>query len=87
MIWSLARLCRTGVRYYQWPRTKKGSIDAIASIPLEPVFREDRPLRLDMGIPGHLDTLAFIDGQESQEALTHVLVGITPRAYGVCWNR
>ncbi|KAF7156259.1 hypothetical protein CNMCM5623_009652 [Aspergillus felis] len=65
-------------------KDEKGSIDAIASIPLEPLFQEDRPLRLEVGIPGHLDTLAFVDDEESQEDLTPELVEITPRAYGVC---
>ncbi|PYI02377.1 putative polyketide synthase [Aspergillus sclerotiicarbonarius CBS 121057] len=60
----------------------KGSIDAMASIPLEPLF-QDRPLRLEVGIPGHLDTLAFIHDEDNQE-LTPELVEITPRAYGVC---
>ena len=65
-------------------KDEKGSIDAIASIPLEPLFQEDRPLRLEVGIPGHLDTLAFIHDKENHEALTPELVEITPRAYGVC---
>ncbi|KAF5135193.1 Asperfuranone polyketide synthase afoG [Metarhizium anisopliae] len=62
----------------------KGSIDAVASIPLEPLFQEDGTLRLEVGIPGHLDTLAFLHHEANDEALTPELVEITPRAYGVC---
>ncbi|KAK4865939.1 hypothetical protein LT330_009032 [Penicillium expansum] len=65
-------------------KDEKGSIDAISSIPLEPLFQEDRPLRLEVGIPGHLDTLAFTHDKEDHEELTPELVEITPRAYGVC---
>jgi acyl transferase domain-containing protein/NADPH:quinone reductase-like Zn-dependent oxidoreductase len=55
---------------------------AIAPIPLESLFQEDRPLKLEVGLPGHLDTLAFVDvGKE--EVLSSELVEITPRAYGV----
>ncbi|KAF5965626.1 acyl transferase acyl hydrolase lysophospholipase [Fusarium coicis] len=61
----------------------KGSVDAIATIPLEPLFQEDQPLRLEVGTPGHLDTLAFVEVQESREMLTSGLVEIAPRAYGV----
>ncbi|KAF4965337.1 hypothetical protein FSARC_6852 [Fusarium sarcochroum] len=62
----------------------KESVDAIASIPLEPLFQEDQPLRLELGIPGHLDTLAFVQVEENHETLTPELVEIAPRAYGVC---
>ncbi|KAK8054270.1 hypothetical protein PG996_013571 [Apiospora saccharicola] len=58
--------------------------DAVASIPLEPLFPENKPLRLEVGIPGHLDTLAFIQDEESQaESLSPELLEISPRAYGV----
>ncbi|KAJ5609196.1 type I iterative polyketide synthase [Penicillium herquei] len=53
------------------------------SIPLERLF-QDRQLRLQVGIPGHLDTLAFADDEECHEALSPELVEITPRAHGVC---
>ncbi|KAF5549511.1 acyl transferase acyl hydrolase lysophospholipase [Fusarium mexicanum] len=62
----------------------KASVDPFASIPLEPLFQEDQSLRLELGIPGHLDTLAFVQVEESREMLTSELVEITPRAYGVC---
>ena len=70
----------------QGVKDKKGGIDAVASIPLEPLFQEDRPLRLEVGIPGHLDTLAFVDDggdHWSHEVLAPELVEITPRAYGL----
>lgn len=66
------------------PKDEKGVIDAISSIPLEPLFQEGQPLRLEVGIPGHLDTLAFIHDEEAHEALTPELIEIIPRAYGVC---
>ncbi|KAI0881953.1 putative polyketide synthase [Annulohypoxylon maeteangense] len=44
---------------------EKGGIDAITSIPLEPLFQENRPLRLEAVLPGYLDTLAFIDDDEN----------------------
>ncbi|GAM82786.1 Beta-ketoacyl synthase [Dothideomycetidae sp. 11243] len=56
------------------------------NIPLEPLFQDERPLRLQTGIPGHLDTLAFIDQEEDlgkNEALAPELIEITPRAFGV----
>ncbi|KAL4893539.1 putative polyketide synthase [Aspergillus ambiguus] len=65
-------------------KDESGTIDTTASIPLHPLFQEDRLLRLEVGIPGHLDTLAFIHDEEGYEALTPELVEITPRAYGVC---
>lgn len=70
----------------QRAKDEKGGIDAVASIPLEPLFQEDRPLRLEVGIPGHLDTLAFVDDEEdhwNHEVLAPELVEITPRAYGL----
>ncbi|MCJ1379055.1 hypothetical protein MMC17_002155 [Xylographa soralifera] len=67
----------------QGAKDRQGGIDAVAGIPLEPLFQEDRPLRLEVGIPGHLDTLAFIDDGEDHEVLAPELVEITPRAYGL----
>ncbi|KAI8949442.1 putative polyketide synthase [Xylaria longipes] len=70
----------------QGAQDEKGGIDAIASIPLEPLFQENRPLRLEVGIPGYLDTLAFVDDEENywnHEVLSPELVEITPRAYGL----
>ena len=59
--------------------------EAVASIPLEPLFQDsNKPLRLEVGIPGHLDTLAFVQDEEPRdEPLAPELVEITPRAYGV----
>ncbi|KAH6850667.1 hypothetical protein B0I37DRAFT_396989 [Chaetomium sp. MPI-CAGE-AT-0009] len=51
------------------------------SIPEEPLFQDQRPLRLEAGIPGLLDTLAFNDDDEvGGDADT---VEIEPRAYGL----
>ncbi|KAL5342468.1 hypothetical protein BJX70DRAFT_394689 [Aspergillus crustosus] len=52
--------------------------------PLEPLFQEGRPLRLEVGIPGHLDTVAFVDDTEDYGVLAPDLVEITPRAFGLC---
>ncbi|KAJ5188439.1 hypothetical protein N7491_004764 [Penicillium cf. griseofulvum] len=62
-----------------------GDLDAIASIPLEPLFQKGRPLRLEVGIPGHLDTLAFVDDDEDSTdgSLAPESVEITPRAFGL----
>ncbi|KAH9895432.1 putative polyketide synthase [Xylariomycetidae sp. FL2044] len=62
------------------------STDVLTRIPLEPLFQKDRPLRLEAGLPGYLDTLAFVDDVESHwnyEVLAPQLVEITPRAYGL----
>ncbi|KAI0849455.1 putative polyketide synthase [Daldinia vernicosa] len=70
----------------QRTQDEKGDVDAVASIPLEPLFQENRPLRLEVGIPGYLDTLAFVDDEENywnHEMLSPELVEITPRAYGL----
>ncbi|PWY94533.1 putative polyketide synthase [Aspergillus sclerotioniger CBS 115572] len=62
----------------------KGNTDAVSSLPLEPLFQENRPLRLEVGIPGHLDTLAFVHYEEDHASLAPELIEISPRAYGVC---
>ncbi|KAL4865188.1 hypothetical protein BDV12DRAFT_200380 [Aspergillus spectabilis] len=75
----------TGTFVPSWGKDEKGSLEATASIPVEPLFQEDRTLRLEVGIPGHLDTLAFVDDMEDYgEVLAPDLVEITPRAFGVC---
>ncbi|KAL7906095.1 putative polyketide synthase [Trichoderma velutinum] len=59
---------------------------ATASIPLEPLFQQNRPLRLEVGIPGHLDTLAFVDDEgdyDTDESFGSETVEITPRAFGL----
>lgn len=48
------------------------------------LFQESRPLRLEVGIPGHLDTLAFVDDEEKSDVLAPEIVEVTPRAYGLC---
>ncbi|RMZ82271.1 hypothetical protein DV738_g1896, partial [Chaetothyriales sp. CBS 135597] len=57
-------------------------------IPTEPFFQEDRPLRLQVGIPGLLDTLAFADHDDEidpydNSPLPSDVVEIEPRAYGL----
>ncbi|KAH7412216.1 polyketide synthase module [Phaeosphaeria sp. MPI-PUGE-AT-0046c] len=60
--------------------------DAAANIPLGPLFQKERPLRLEVGIPGHIDTLAYVDETRSSspELSTLDLVEIRPQAYGLC---
>ncbi|KAI2466200.1 polyketide synthase module [Annulohypoxylon bovei var. microspora] len=70
----------------QGTQDEKAGADAASGIPLEPLFQENRPLRLEVGIPGSLDTLAFVDDEESSwehEVLSPEMVEITPRAYGL----
>ncbi|KAJ2969250.1 hypothetical protein NUW58_g10032 [Xylaria curta] len=55
---------------------------------VEPLFQEQRPLRLEVGIPGLLDTLAFSDdndtkAQAASSLLAKDIVEIEPRAYGL----
>ncbi|CAI7652959.1 unnamed protein product [Penicillium glandicola] len=53
------------------------------SIPEAPLFQTKRPLRLEVGIPGLLDTLAFSDDNVVDTALGDDMVEIEPRAYGL----
>lgn len=53
------------------------------SIPEAPLFQEQRPLSLRVGIPGLLDTLAFDDDPHYQAVLDDDEVEIKPRAYGL----
>lgn len=54
------------------------------SIPEEPLFQAERPLRLEVGIPGLLDTLAFNDDKELEVVtIAADLIEIEPRAYGL----
>lgn len=55
------------------------------SIPEAPFFQPDRPLRLNVGVPGLLDTLAFADDDEVElgDDQDEALVEIEPRAYGL----
>ncbi|KAL1841095.1 hypothetical protein VTJ49DRAFT_7426 [Mycothermus thermophilus] len=50
---------------------------------LEPFLQPDRPLRLTVGTPGLLDTLAFADDPTALEPLPEDHVEIEPRAFGV----
>ncbi|KAK4447399.1 hypothetical protein QBC34DRAFT_440144 [Podospora aff. communis PSN243] len=53
------------------------------SIPEDRLFQDDRPLRLNVGIPGLLDTLAFDDDREAEPSPAADMVHIEPRAYGL----
>ncbi|KAI1171395.1 hypothetical protein F4777DRAFT_582964 [Nemania sp. FL0916] len=64
--------------------------DPEAVLKVEPLFQEQRPLRLEVGIPGLLDTLAFSDDDDARaraesasSPLANDLVEIEPRAYGL----
>ncbi|KAL0930000.1 beta-ketoacyl synthase domain-containing protein [Colletotrichum truncatum] len=65
-------------------KDEKGSANPSTNLPLEPLFQADQFLRLEVGIPGHLDTLAFVHDEKHDESLAPQFVEITPRAYGVC---
>ena len=70
----------------QGAKDDKGGTEIVTSTPLEPLFQENRPLRLEGGIPGHLDTLAFVDdGQDhsNHKELAPEILEISPRAYGL----
>ncbi|KAK3987689.1 hypothetical protein QBC44DRAFT_310175 [Cladorrhinum sp. PSN332] len=51
----------------------------------EPLLQKGRPLRLKVGVPGLLDTIAFGDdeGEFFGPEFTSEMVDISPRAYGV----
>ena len=52
---------------------KNHSLQTIGSQPLpelQPFSQPNRPLKLDIGVPGMLDTLRFIDDPQASEALT-----------------
>jgi acyl transferase domain-containing protein/NADPH:quinone reductase-like Zn-dependent oxidoreductase/NAD(P)-dependent dehydrogenase (short-subunit alcohol dehydrogenase family)/SAM-dependent methyltransferase len=57
------------------------------SIPEAPLFQDQRPLRLEIGIPGLLDTMAFNDDKEADvggsDDTQADMVEIEPRAYGL----
>ncbi|RDW76674.1 type I polyketide synthase [Aspergillus mulundensis] len=54
------------------------------SIPEAPLFQAKRPLKLEVGIPGLLDTLAFGDDPDALDAsIPDEMVEIEPRAYGL----
>jgi acyl transferase domain-containing protein/NADPH:quinone reductase-like Zn-dependent oxidoreductase/NAD(P)-dependent dehydrogenase (short-subunit alcohol dehydrogenase family)/2-polyprenyl-3-methyl-5-hydroxy-6-metoxy-1,4-benzoquinol methylase len=50
----------------------------------EAFFQQDRPLRLEVGIPGFLDTLSFADHDlDINSSMASDMVEIEPRAYGL----
>lgn len=53
------------------------------SLPEMPLLQADRPLRLEVGMPGQLDTLAFDVDREDEDSSDADLVEIEPRAYGL----
>ncbi|KAH8594177.1 hypothetical protein B0O99DRAFT_742091 [Bisporella sp. PMI_857] len=57
--------------------------DSPESIPEAPLFQTKRPLQLEVGIPGLLDTLAFGDDAVVNTELAEDMVEIEPRAYGL----
>lgn len=61
--------------------------DPDAILKMEPLFQQDRPLRLEVGIPGLLDTLGFSDDvkdvENASSPLAPDMVEIEPRAYGL----
>lgn len=52
------------------------------SVPEAPLFQDQRPLRLEAGVPGLLDTLVFADDDEDISGAEDT-VEIEPRAYGL----
>ncbi|KAI1098441.1 putative FSP1 [Jackrogersella minutella] len=77
--------------YKDVTRNKIVSRDAVdfsnpETVSTQPLYQEDRPLSMQIGIPGLLDTLAFGDDPKigvDGESLPHDFVEIQPRAYGV----
>lgn len=61
----------------------EGAVEGPAGVVSENMFQEDRPLRLEIGIPGHLDTLIFVDDEAGHPEMPDEMVEISPRAYGV----
>jgi NADPH:quinone reductase-like Zn-dependent oxidoreductase/ubiquinone/menaquinone biosynthesis C-methylase UbiE len=53
------------------------------SIPESALFQPQRPLRLQVGIPGLLDTLVFDDDEDYEDYADADTVEIEPRAYGL----
>nr|CAG8993141.1 Highly reducing polyketide synthase [Penicillium sclerotiorum] len=53
------------------------------TIPEMPLHQPDRPLRLQVGIPGLLDTLVFDDDEDYEDYANADTVEIEPRAYGL----
>lgn len=65
-------------------KDEEGEVEAAGGVQLEQLFREERPLRLEVGIPGHLDTLVFVDDEEDHSGEPEPeTVKIAPRAYGL----
>ncbi|TVY81979.1 Asperfuranone polyketide synthase afoG, partial [Lachnellula suecica] len=52
-------------------------------LPDAPLYQEDRPLRLHVGVPGILDSLAFDDDEAYEDYANDDTIEIDSRAYGV----
>lgn len=57
--------------------------NAASSVNIEPFAQQDRPLRLDVGVPGLLDTLHFVDNTDATKPLPEDYVEIVPKAFGI----
>ncbi|KAL4966473.1 polyketide synthase [Aspergillus stella-maris] len=53
------------------------------SINDQPFYQDNRPLRMEIGIPGLLDTLRFVDDPEYEEPLPPDFVEVEPKAFGL----
>ncbi|THY89629.1 polyketide synthase [Aureobasidium pullulans] len=60
------------------------ALDGDHGVSLESLFQDGKQTRLVTGIPGHLDTLVFVQREDDQQTLSANLVEIAPRAWGVC---
>ena len=74
--------------YKDVPRNKMLPLDApnwanLHQIPDAPLYQEDRPLRLHVGMPGMLDSLVFADDEAYEDYADADTIEIDPRAYGV----
>ncbi|KUI71344.1 Lovastatin diketide synthase LovF [Cytospora mali] len=73
------------------PRNKAVSPNETADLPqavtTAPLHQADRPLRMNVGMPGLLDTLAFVDDSsvaaDTGSPLSPEIIEVEPRAYGV----
>ena len=73
-------------RYYKDVERNKAMFPHAASLAvaeLKPFHQPHRPLRLCIGTPGLLDTLAFNDDPDAAENLHHDSLEVEPKAFGV----
>lgn len=54
-----------------------------APINIEPFAQEGRPLRLEVGVPGLLDTVYFVDNPNAAKPLPEDYIEIVPKAFGI----